>query len=117
MENRESVLNRLKIEKSSAINKLIIDLTKYDITFEPTDNGLENVVFERYCVKQKIAWNLFYRYSGKCARIETILKNKNSSKNSKSKNNETNLIIQITDESFYDWIKMLILFGFKIEHI
>jgi hypothetical protein len=53
------------------VKKLVDDLSKDNITFEP-DNGCGNVVFtkdEKTCV---IAHHCFYRFSGLCRKYKVI---------------------------------------------
>ncbi len=100
MESKENVINRLIIQKAPAIEKLLVSLRKYNITFQPNDGVLANIVFTKDEIDCKIAYEVFYRYSGRCACV-----------------NADGKVEQIDDKAFYEWVKMLILFSLKIEYV
>lgn len=122
IENKIDVINRLKIRQKSAIDKLLLSIEKYNINYKDSDGDLSNVVFTKDDKVCKIAYEIFYRYSGICAHIvEVKSKNiviKEIDKSKKAKKKKTEYIIQtIEDSEFYDRIKMIILLNLGIEYV
>lgn len=103
-------MQELTFERQQAIYKLINDIKKYNIEFSRTDGEFNNVVFTRNGEEHKIAYRMFFRQSGRSARTELI------PSKVKAKQNFIK-VVQIDDNEFYNWFKMLLLVLFKIEKI
>lgn len=97
-------VSQKKIKLQPAINRFIESLKKYKIQFEEMDGYLNNVVFTLNGKKQKLAHEIFYRCSGRCCMVKTNKKGED-------------IIVPMDDDSFYTWLKLIILHGFKIETI
>lgn len=92
------------------VEKLIKHLSQYDITFEPTDGHLDNVIFRRGDEVHKIAHRCFYRFSGLC-----IMQKKNIKKKVPKKERDYIDLIHIDDDMFINiYMKEIIERLFKI---
>lgn len=100
MSTRSDILEILKVSKKPAIKRLVLSLMKYNIIYKETDGVLENVIFSRGNKTFKCAHESFFRYSGRCVYKDAEDKLQN-----------------MTDDMFYDWIKMFILFKLGIEKL
>lgn len=98
--SRIEILEKLKDEKKPAVKRLVLSLMKYDIVYKEKDGNLDNVVFSRGSKTFKCAYEMFFRYSGRCVY--------------KGADNETK---PLTDDMFYDWLKMFILVKLGIDKI
>ena len=101
--DRDSKIEKLQIEKQDAINKFVLDIKNYGISFVATDGDLANVVFTKGKIVKKIAHEIFYRYSGRCVMMEI------NKKTGKEEN------IRMNDDNFYIWMKSLLLISFNID--
>ena len=109
MTEKLEIIKKLKSDK----NKVISDLVKYlhdnhNIHFYDGDGELENVIFENDEKKMKISWDLFYRYSGMIKYFKPT--------GTKGKVVFGQFEI-ITDDMFYDRMKLLILYSFGIDKV
>jgi len=103
----QELLIKLREEKKPAVDKLVNDLKKYNIKYSPTDGELDNVIFETDTRIHKIAHQMFFRLCSK-SHYWTV----------EHKGREEHLIAHVmNDEKYYDWLKMIILFGLKIEKV
>jgi len=94
--NKESHIK----EMTPYVEKLVESLSKQGITFSPTDEHLENVIFKNDKKEIKIAHHCFYRFSGMC-------------KIKKDGEKNTIILIDVTDDMFINqYMKSMIEFLF-----
>lgn len=87
------------IDKMKApVAKLVAELLKKGISFNPTDGELHNVIFTAKTKEVKISWHSFYRFSGICNVYRDDPKNK-----------DVMIPVPVTDEMYlFDFIKPII---------
>ncbi len=101
--NKEAQRARMKPHVDKLVNWL---RDNYQITFEPTDGQLENVIFRNEDKVLKIAHTCFYRFSGLC-KIRKVKPN--------TKQNEYEFA-EVSDDDFINsYMKSVILEALKIE--
>lgn len=89
----------------SSVDKLVSDLNKQGIQFEPTDGELENVVFTKGDETYKMAYQCFYRLSGMCVYYKEF--------DGKKGQSMLKPVFIPIDEYINGYIKALILKNFK----
>ena len=100
MSERTETIKKLIVEKQPAVNRLVLFLKKYNIIYVDSDGELENVIFSKENKTFKCAYESFFRYSGRCV-YKTI-------------DDEVKFM---TDDMYYDWFKMFILFKLGVEKV